>query len=188
MTEGALPDPRLLAAAGWSTADVAWEALQLRGAEAWRRNDPETASAAWTEALELARSDFDAGDARLATSLANQAVAARRAGKTKEAQRLLKEAQGIWALIDDWIEDLRPERRARSAHYHLRLERRYPGGYAHISRNRYREIAAEGAAALQALARGLPTPDGLARWRKEAPSGLDDSRKIMAAAWLIAPG
>ncbi|MCH8155848.1 MAG: tetratricopeptide repeat-containing protein, partial [Proteobacteria bacterium] len=86
-----------------------------------------------------------------------------------------------------WVAALAPERRARSSTFHLRLEAKHPGGYAHHSRERYQALAAEGRAALLALRDQQPPPfDGPARWAKERPEGYTDARKIMAAVLLVA--
>ncbi len=185
--EGA--DLAALLAAGWSEADLTWERLQEEAAEKNQDGDRDGAAALWAEALRLARANFVANDPRLATSLANQAHAQRQSGNAETATPLFEEALLIWDASGPWVEALQPERRARSSTFHLRLEAKHPGGYARHSRERYRVLAAEGRAALQALSTGAPCQDDrLARWRKDKPEGFTGGRKIMAAVLLMAPG
>ncbi len=93
----------------------------------------------------------------------------------------------VWDSSGPWVDALAPERRARSSTFHLRLESKHPGGYAHHSRERYQALAAEGRAALLALRVGREGGDEwLARWHKERPEAYTDARKLMAAVLLIA--
>ena len=181
------PDLAALLAAGWSEADLTWERLQEEAAEKNQDGERDAASALWAEALRLARADFTGADPRLATSLANQALAQRQGGHAGTATALLTEALLVWDASGPWIEALEPERRARSSTFHLRLEAKHPGGYARHSRERYEALAAEGRAALLALRDEKPPPfDGLARWRREKPAGFTGGRKLMAAVLLLA--
>ena len=181
------PDLAALLAAGWSEADLTWERLQEEAAEKNQDGERDAASALWAEALRLARADFTGADPRLATSLANQALAQRQGGKPGTATALLSEALLIWDASGPWIEALEPERRARSSTFHLRLEAKHPGGYARHSRARYEALAAEGRAALLALRDEKPPPfDGPARWAQEKPEGFTGGRKLMAAVLLLA--
>ena len=180
--EGA--DLAALLAAGWSEADLAWERLQEEAAE--KNQGRDAAAALWAEALRLARANFTGSDPRLATSLANQALAQRQSGQAETATALLTEALLVWDASGPWIEALEPERRARSSTFHLRLEAKHPGGYARHSRARYEALAAEGRAALLALRDGKPPPfDGPARWAREKPEGFTGGRKLMAAVLLL---
>ncbi len=183
-------DPRVLEAlirAGWAEAELAWETRQAEAAghDASGRHDE--AAALWAEGLRLARATFAGNDPRLAASLANQAQGARRAGNDAAASALFEEALLIWDASAPWVAALAPERRARSSTFHLRLEAKHPGGYAHHSRERHEALAAEGRAALLALREGAPPPfDGYARWNRERPEGYTDGRKLMAAVCLMA--
>ncbi len=183
-------DPRALEAlirAGWRESDLAWETRQAEAAEHDAAGRHDEAAALWAEALRLARATFAGNDPRLATSLANQAQALRRAGRDEAARALFAEALLAWDASAPWVAALAPERRARSSTFHLRLESKHPGGYAHHSRERYEALAAEGRAALLALRDQQPPPfDGPARWAKERPEGYTDARKIMAAVLLVA--
>ncbi len=183
-------DPRVLEAlirAGWREAELAWETRQAEAAEHDASGRPDAAAALWAEGLRLARETFAGDDPRLAASLANQAQAQRRAGRDQAARTLFEEAILVWDSSGPWVAALAPERRARSSTFHLRLESKHPGGYAHHSQERYETLAAEGRAALIALRNEKPAPfDGPARWHKERPEGYTDARKLMAAVLLVA--
>lgn len=182
---GALPHAEALARAGWSDAELTWEQAQEAAAEALEAGDRDEAAALWATGLDLARATFGAGDPRLATSLANHAVALRRAGA--DATPLFVEALAVWARSGPWVLALAPEHRARSSTYHLRLETRYPGGYDRHARARHAALAEEGLAALEALQAGRgPARGALARWRRERPAGYVDVRKLLAAVLLLA--
>ncbi len=181
------PDLEALIRAGWREADLAWEISQQDAAERAAAGAHDDAAALWAEALRLARESFAHDDPRLATALANQAQALRRAGRAAAARALFEEALVVWDASGSWLAALAPERRARSSTFHLRLESKHPGGYEHHSRARYEAFAAEGRAALIALRDGKPPPfDGPARWAKERPEGYADGRKLLAAVLLVA--
>jgi hypothetical protein len=184
---GSLPDAEALARAGWSDAELTWEQIQETAAEALLAGDWPQAGSLWAVGLDLARATFEAGDPRLATSLANRAVAVRRAGDDAAAQPLFEAALAVWARSGPWVLALAPERRARSSTYHLRLESRYPGGYERHARARHAARAEEGRAAAEALRDGRQSSRGaLARWRGERPAGYVDVRKLLAAVLLLA--
>lgn len=181
----ALPDAEALARAGWSDADLTWEQAQEAAAEALETGDWDEAAALWAAGLDLARATFEACDPRLATSLANHAVALQRTGS--DGAPLFDEALAVWARSGPWVLALAPERRARSSIYHLRLETRYPGGYDRHARTRHAALAEEGRAALEALeAGGGPARGAIERWRRERPAGYVDVRKLLAAVLLLA--
>ena len=174
--------------AGWAEAELAWERCQESAGDLNAGGNFEGAAVFWAEALRLARENFAGDDPRLAASLANQAQALRRAGRDQAARALFEEAFVVWDASGPWLAALAPERRARSSTFHLRLEAKHPGGYAHHSRERYEALAAEGRAALLALRDGREGDDDrLARWHRERPEGYTDARKLLAAVCLIAP-
>ena len=134
------------------------------------------------------REHLPPGDLRVATSVANLAVAERRAGDAPAAQRMIEEALALWDAGDRWIESLKPITFARSSTFHLRLQARHPGGYDRLPRERFRALAMEGRSILAARRNGLPDArDRLERWRRERPDGFDDRRKLLGAVLLIAP-
>lgn len=176
-----------LVRAGWQPAELIWEACEHDAAERAGRGGHDEAAALWAQGLRIAREIFEKGDPRLATALANQAQALRRAGGAEAARALFEEALLVWDASAPWVAALAPERRARSSTFHLRLESKHPGGYEHHSRARYEALAADGRAALIALRDEKPPPfDGPARWAEERPEGYSDARKLIAAVLLMA--
>lgn len=180
-------DLRALERAGWTNADVIWEQIQETAAESERAGDPAEASELWRGAVELAREHFPPGDLRVAASVANVAIAARRAGDAAAASRMLDEALALWDAGDRWVESLNVATFARSSTFHLRLEARHPGGYDRLPRERRRALAQDGRAVLASRRAALPDDsDRLERWRRERPDGFDDWRKLLGAVLLIA--
>jgi len=192
-------DPAALARAGWSEEDLAWERLQEEAATREEAGDRARAAALWAEALRVAREGFEANDPRLAASLTNHAVALGRAGEEAAAKWLFEEALLVWDSCAGWLDAMRPERRARSSLFHLRLEVKNRAAYAANARARARELVAEGRARTLALRDGGAVDAGegaegdgkgaterLMRWRAERPAGPSDTRKLLAASLLIA--
>jgi hypothetical protein len=180
------PDPRQLAAAGWTEDDLAWERLQEEGLAALAEERWEAAAAAWAEALAIAERAFPPGDARRAASLFNQASGLRRAGRAAEAAAMADAAIAAWDAAAAWVETLAPERRARSSLFHLRLERRHPGGYGEASRTRNRALLEEGRAIAAASGGSRSAAAALSAFRSRRPAGLNDTRKLLAAVLLMA--
>ncbi len=180
------PDAAAMAAAGWSDEELTWEHIQVAAAEVLAEGKMQEAAEFWKIGLELARDTFADDDPRLAASLANHA-AGLNSKDDATAAALLNEALQVWDRSGPWLAALKPERRARSAMFHLRLETKHKGGYAHHSAERYRKLSGEGRARLQALAEnpGRPQVD-LERWRRDRPAGYSDSRRLLAAVALIA--
>lgn len=174
-------------AAGWSAADVRWEALQESAADLAVRGDLDTAAPQWADALYLARQQFTPDDPRLATSLANRAHALRLKGDEAAAEAMFKEALLVWDRSGPWVEALRIERKARSSLYHLRMEARHWKTYEETAKKRLRRFAEEGRAAIVALASNEPADGnrGPSRWRSEKSPTFTDARKLHAAALLV---
>ena len=182
-----IADPSALERAGWTNAEVIWEQVQEAAAQRDRAGDPGEAGELWRGALDLALEHLVPGDLRLATSVANVGVAERRAGDAEAAGRRFEEALGLWDAGAEWVESLVPVPRARSSTFHLRLEAKHPGGYEQFPRNRFRILAKEGRALLEARRAGVPDDaDRLERWRRERPAGFNDWRRLLAAVLLVA--
>jgi hypothetical protein len=180
--------PELLGA-GWSEADLAWEHAAERTAEAVAQNDYATAKEEAGRVLRLARAEFETIDPRLGTSLANFGLCLHLSGDSNIAP-LLREASDVWRRADPWIARMDAPRVARSSLFHMRMELRHRETYRARWQERWKEIADEARArlaALGALADGLDATaaDALARWRRERPAMLNDTRKLMAAAFLL---
>jgi hypothetical protein len=183
-----------LLAAGWSEADLGFEAAAERTAEAAAHGDWERAKAEAGQALQIARADFVPIDPRLGTALANYGLCLSLAGQGGGVPLLLREALDVWRSAGPWIARMDAPRTARSSLFHMRMELRHRATYRARWHERWREIAAEAIARLEILAAaGATAPanpgDVLPRWRRERPAMLNDTRKLMAAAFLLlAPG
>jgi hypothetical protein len=173
-------DPQVLIAAGWTPEELYWEELAATGLAMAGKV---AAADYWREAARVAPETFAAGDPRHATGLANLALA-----EPLRAADLLQQALVLWQASETWLDTLRPEHRARSSLFHLRLRSKHRGGYDHWSRQRYRLLHQEGLHRLTQRAEGtLVEGDGYASWRRQRPAGFDDRRRLVDAVWLIAP-
>jgi hypothetical protein len=182
-----------LLAAGWSEADLAWEAAAERAAEAAAAADHVRAKEAAGRALQIARAEFEAIDPRLGTGLANYGLCLALAGEGDGTATLLREALEVWRGTGPWIARMDAPRMARSSLFHMRMEARHRDTYRARWQERWRKIAADAKARLEALnAADAPCAaavEALALWRRERPAMLNDIRKLMAAAFLLlAPG
>ena len=179
-----------LLSAGWSEADLSWEHAAERTADAAARTDYASAKEEAGSALRLARAEFEAIDPRLGTSLANYGVCLHLSGASGGIAPLFRQASEVWRGADSWIARMDAPRVARSSLFHMRMEVRHRDTYRARWQERWKEIGYEARARLAAL--GAP-PDGLdavaaaalARWRRERPAMLNDTRKLMAAAFLL---
>lgn len=173
-------DPAVLAAAGWTPEELYWEELSAAGLALCGH---EEAKDYWREAASAAGDCFAPHDPRRATSLANLALA-----EPARAEALLGEAVSIWDAAGSWAASLRPERRARSSLFHLRLMRKHEGGYDHWSQERHAALLAQGGERLALRRAGrLSEPAAYALWRDRRPAAFDDSRRLIGAVYLIAP-
>jgi len=173
-------DPRVLIDAGWTPEELYWEELSATGLALAGR--PQAADY-WREAAQVAPATFAADDPRRAASLANLALI-----ETAEAPALLAEALRLWQASGAWLAALKPERRARSSLFHLRLMSRHRGGYDRWSHERYAAIHAAGLERLRLRSvGGLVERESYALWRRERPRTFDDRRRLAGAVFLIAP-
>jgi hypothetical protein len=179
-----------LLAAGWSDADLAWEGSAERAAEAVAQQDYKRAKDEAGQALQIARAEFEPIDPRLGTSLANFGLCLHLSGHGAGVAPLYREALEVWRSADPWIARLDAPRMARSSLFHMRMEARHRDTYRARWQERWREMVLEAKARLEALnARpGAPAgtaSDASARWRRERPAMLNDTRKLMAATFLL---
>lgn len=181
-----------LMSAGWTEHDLAWETCCEQMAAALAAGDDATAAQAAASALRLAREYFSAGDPRLATSIANQAMCI--AGDKAEAgKQLFDEAVAAWKGTHMWIEKMQAPRVARSSLFHMRMEQKHRGAYEDNWRLKWRDIAEATRARLAKLDLSSPphaeaAGEALDRWRRERPAMLNDTRKLLAASYLLMPG
>jgi hypothetical protein len=179
-----------LLAAGWSEADLAWEGSAERAAEAVAQNDCKRAKDEAGQALQIARAEFEPIDPRLGTSLANFGLCLHLSGDSTGVAPLFREALEVWQRSDPWIARMDAPRMARSSLFHMRMEARHRDAYRVRWQERWREMAGEAKARLVVLsaspdAPGAAASDASARWRRERPAMLNDTRKLMAAAFLL---
>ena len=171
----------------WNRGDVFWESCQERAAYSWLEKKRMRAKFLWHLAYVYALLFFGAKDPRLAASLANVSLLAKRAGRESLAHRRMERALSIWSMIPAWMEEMHIARRARTSLYHLRLELAHWSTYEANLRRRMRNFADETEASLQALAGGrMPPHRHFARWRGEKPAIKDDTRKLLSACLLLA--
>jgi len=173
--------------AGWSESDLAWEQHAAATLEALAKGDAAQVRHSAGAAVGLARENFAGDDPRLATSLANLAVAL--GPGDENSASLLAEAGRVWASCTPWIEAMTAPRSARSSLFHLRMEALHRDTYRERWAVKWRELADEGRRCVAGLARGDAPPAAeprLKQWRRECPALLNDSRKLLAAVILTA--
>ena len=177
--------------AGWTEADLEWEDSTVEVMAALGRGDPEGAKALSGKALRLAREAFGADDPRLGTSLANHACCLKAIGDAPAAGKLLAEARLVWQGCGPWIARMTAPRVARSSLFHMRMEQRHRDTYEDRWRDKWQSLVEEAQHRLKALEnrqKSASAGDCLARWERERPAMLNDTRKLLAAVTLIAPG
>ena len=176
--------------AGWSEADLAWEGSAEQAAEAVALKDYLRAKDEAARALQIARAEFEPIDPRLGTSLANFGFCLHLSGDSAGVEPLYREALEVWRRADPWIARMDAPRMARSSLFHMRMEALHRDTYRARWQERWREMAGEAKTRLAALdaspgAPGAPVSDASSRWRRERPAMLNDTRKLMAAAFLL---
>lgn len=176
--------------AGWSEADLAWEAAAERMAEAAAEDDLVQAKSQAGQALQIARAAFEPIDPRLGTSLANYGLCLSLSGDSEGVAYLFREALHAWRAASPWIARMDAPRIARSSLFHMRMEERHRDTYRARWQKRWQEMAGEAKVRIETLnasheAIGAAAAESLARWRRERPAMLNDTRKLMAAAFLL---
>lgn len=180
---------RDLLSAGWREADLSWEHITEQALDAAAGNDAARAKDEAGSALQMARADFEAIDPRLGTSLANYGVCLELAGQGDGSARLFGEALDVWRGCGPWIARMTAPRVARSSMFHMRMELRHRDTYRERWQVKWREIADEAQARLKALAAqgtaDVSPSEVMARWQRERPAMLNDTRKLLGAAFLL---
>ena len=181
---------RELLNAGWSEADLAWEEAAERAADAAAQHNYALAKDEAGQALQLARTNFEPIDPRLGTSLANYGLCLSLSGHRGSVAPLFREAFDVWRRAGPWIARMDAPRVARSSLFHMRMEALHRDTYRARWQERWQGMADEAKARILALnaGRGADAATGLeslARWRRERPAMLNDTRKLMAASFLL---
>lgn len=158
------------------------------GATAYGSGDSAAALQNFGTCVQLARASFEAQDPRLGTSIANFEMSRQGAGTGE----LLREAHATWAGCDGWVDKLTAPRSARSSMFHMRMEQIHRDTYEERWRIKWRELVDEARGRMdQLLDGGACQPADaqacVARWDRECPAMLNDSRKLMAAVILLLP-
>lgn len=183
---------RDLVVAGWARAELDWEGHAEAHCAALAGGDEAGAKSHSGRCVFLAREAFAVGDPRLATALANHAAClARQADEA--AGELWQEAVEHWARSDSWIAAMTAPRVAKSSLFHMRMEQRHRPAYEARWRAKWQELGEEAKARLASADPAGPVEAdaagaALARWRRERPAMLNDTRKLMAAVILLLPG
>jgi hypothetical protein len=176
--------------AGWSEADLSWEATTERTPEILVLDEYARARDEAGKALQIARASFEPNDPRLGTSVANFGLCLSLSGDAAGGANLYPQALDVWRRADSWIARMDAPRVARSSLFHMRMEARNRDIYRARWQVRWQEIADEARSRLELLIAANGTAsvgaaDALARWRRERPAMLNDTRKLMAAAFLL---
>jgi hypothetical protein len=108
-------------------------------------------------------------------------------------RRPLAGGEDAWPRCTSWIAAMSAPRVARSSLFHMRMEQRHRATYEERWRLKWRDMAEEARARLQAADPAGPADPAaaaaaLARWQRECPAMLNDTRKLMAATLLLLPG
>lgn len=171
----------------WRRAESAWERLQEAGTARLAAGDATAAARAFRRAGWVALLGLPRGDPRQATTLANLGLADRLAGREARARRRYARARAAWEGVDRFIAGMEIARRTRSARVDGRMTAPHLETYRRNMRIRMTGFARTTAAALAALEQGAPVTARLAeRWPAEKPPVHDDTRRLLAAALLVA--
>jgi hypothetical protein len=180
-----------LFSAGWSEADLEWEEAGKTALQHLADGDFDRMREELGKSLRIANDNFAADDPRLGTSLANQAAAAIAGGRPALAAHTLSDAVRVWRSCDGWVAKMTAPRVARSSLFHMRMEQRHRPAYEARWRVKWGELVDEarakiGDGASLALVSPAEAANQAARWRREHPAMLNDTRKLMAAVILLA--
>jgi hypothetical protein len=180
-----------LLAAGWSPDDLEWENACEAGIERVAAGRLEDAREPLARCVRIAHATFAENDPRLGTSLFNHGAALIAAGEEKASGRTLADAAKVWERCDTWVAAMTAPRVARSSMFHMRMEQRHRATYEERWRVKWAELVAEARGRIAEsgplrLVTAAEAAERLARWRRERPAMLNDTRKLMAAVLLLA--
>jgi hypothetical protein len=179
-----------LAAAGWSEADIDWESASKTALQYLAGGDLDRTREEIAKSLRIANAEFSADDPRLGASLANHGAALIAGGKPELSRRSLGDAVRIWRSCDPWVAKMTAPRAARSSLFHLRMEQRHRPTYEARWRIKWAELVDEARERIGEgaviLASAAEASERVARWQRECPAMLNDTRKLMGAVLLLA--
>ena len=152
-------------------AERRWEARTLDGLAAFRAGRIGAAYAAWRSAAAIARA-FAPDDPRRAASRTHLALCRAASGDAAAARRAFRRALRAWEAAETWVARMDIGQRARSSVFHLRLERKHPGGYESIARAGFARLLGAGRAASHA---------GCAHLARDPAAALEEAQEKRAA-------
>ncbi len=178
--------------AGWSPSDLEWEQAAEAYAKSGVEGDAQRARESAGLALRIAREAFRPGDPRLATSVANQAQCIAPTDGAL-AEKLLHEACLLWQACGPWIDAMQAPRVARSSMFHMRMEQRHRDTYRENWRSKWHGMSEKAMAKISdtdfvETSNANTAKDAWEQWQRERPAMLNDTRKLMAAVYLLLPG
>ena len=179
-----------LAAAGWREEDIRWEVAAEVAMQRLADGDAEGLRKAFTRMVAVSNATFSADDPRIGTSLANYGAAIVAQGEGRRAGRTIADARAIWRGAESWVAKMTAPRVAKSSLFHMRMEQRHRPTYEARWRAKWDELVEEARARMAPEPLRLLPPEAarerLARWKRERPAMLNDTRKLMAAVMLLA--
>lgn len=181
-------EARVARQAGWSHADILWEALMNTANGAWNAGEQTRAKRLFRRARLLASLFFNRNDLRRITGGVNLHILNYGKGNDVRAKASFARAAMQWRdVVGDAVRNMEIAPRARSSLFHLRMEALHRDTYHDNLRLRIGRIAEETQESLEALAKGQrPAHRLYSRWLGERPSVYDDTRKVLGACLLIA--
>lgn len=180
-----------LIAAGWGQEDLDWENSAEAAMEAAAADRADDGRENIALSLRLAIAGFARNDPRLGASLANQAAQLAERGDARASDQVLEDSLRVWRDCGGWIAAMTAPRVARSSLFHMRMEQRHRDAYEERWRVKWAELVSEARSRVDApgalrLVGGPEAVERLARWRRERPAMLNDTRKLMGAVLLLA--
>jgi hypothetical protein len=116
-----------------------WEKLSLEGAKSYAANSYPDAQAAWRGAADIAEG-FPLQDPRRAAAFSNLALAEFLEGDTATARQRWTICSDLWQEARQRVAGLSLKARARSSHFHFRLEQRHGPDFQDALRGRLDRI------------------------------------------------
>ena len=155
-----------------------WERLSLAAAKAYIANDIPSATDAWRRAAALCER-LPPDDPRQAAACSNRSLADHLSGERDPAKLGWAKSTDLWLQAEAGIAELAVESRARSSHFHFRLEQRHRKDYLEAGRQRLQRILAGAAAVSQFNLAVAQTPSGSPADFEAARAAID----VRTRAW-----